>query len=132
MKHLEFIQAVITRMATNSFTYKGWAITLVSGILALSKDIPPVALVLVGTAMVVLFWGLDAYYLRQERLYRCLWSESVDEKSTLFSMNASIYKKEVQGWWRTLLTSTILSLYLPLLSLVVGFGYYKSTLPPAS
>ena len=107
-------------------------ITLVSGILALSKDIPPVALVLVGTAMVVLFWGLDAYYLRQERLYRCLWSESVDEKSTLFSMNASIYKKEVQGWWRTLLTSTILSLYLPLLSLVVGFGYYKSTLPPAS
>ena len=30
MKHLEFIQAVITRMATNSFTYKGWAITLVN------------------------------------------------------------------------------------------------------
>jgi transposase len=28
LKHLEFIQTVITRLATNSFLFKGWAITI--------------------------------------------------------------------------------------------------------
>jgi len=30
VKHLEMIQAVIARMATNSFMFKGWAVTLVA------------------------------------------------------------------------------------------------------
>ena len=39
IKHLEMIQAVINRMASNSFMLKGWALTLVAGIMALSaKD----------------------------------------------------------------------------------------------
>jgi hypothetical protein len=28
LKHLEFIQAVISRMSTSSFIFKGWAITI--------------------------------------------------------------------------------------------------------
>jgi len=32
IKHLEMIQGVINRMASNSFALKGWAVTLVSGI----------------------------------------------------------------------------------------------------
>lgn len=36
IKHLEFIQAVITRMGTNSFLVKGWALTLAAAFLALS------------------------------------------------------------------------------------------------
>lgn len=39
LKHLEMIQAVINRMANNSFMLKGWTVTLVAGIFALaSKD----------------------------------------------------------------------------------------------
>jgi hypothetical protein len=37
MRHLEMIQAIITRMASNSFMLKGWAVTLVSGIFVLSS-----------------------------------------------------------------------------------------------
>lgn len=38
-KHLEFIQTTISRMANNSFLLKGWAITLVAALFALSaKD----------------------------------------------------------------------------------------------
>ena len=37
LKHLEFIQGIITRMANNSFMLKGWAVTLVAGIFALSS-----------------------------------------------------------------------------------------------
>ena len=38
MKHLEFIQNVITRMNSNSFLIKGWAITLVSALFALAAN----------------------------------------------------------------------------------------------
>ncbi|WP_373482985.1 hypothetical protein [Acetobacterium sp.] len=38
-KHLEMIQSVISRMAGNSFTLKGWAVTLIAGIFALSETV---------------------------------------------------------------------------------------------
>ena len=38
LKHLEFIQSIITRMASNSFLLKGWAITIVSALIAISID----------------------------------------------------------------------------------------------
>ena len=34
-KHLEMIQNIIQRMATNSFMLKGWAVTLIVAILGL-------------------------------------------------------------------------------------------------
>jgi len=37
IKHLEFIQTIINRMAANSFLIKGWAITLVAALFALSS-----------------------------------------------------------------------------------------------
>jgi hypothetical protein len=41
-KHLEFIQAIVTRMAGNLFFLKGWAITLIAGLFALAaKDAKP-------------------------------------------------------------------------------------------
>ena len=36
LKHLEFIQDVITRMNSNSFLLKGWCVTLMSVLFALS------------------------------------------------------------------------------------------------
>jgi hypothetical protein len=67
--HLEFIQGVIHRMARNSFLLKGWAVTLVSALLALSaggafrRDVIVAYLPLIG------FWMLDGYFLHQERLF---------------------------------------------------------------
>jgi hypothetical protein len=37
IRYLEMIQNVVTRMASCSFSLKGWAVTLVAGILALSS-----------------------------------------------------------------------------------------------
>jgi hypothetical protein len=67
LKHLEFIQAAISRMATNSFLFKGWAITIAAGLSAFgAADSKPVLLV-IALAPTVLFWGLDGYYLWLER-----------------------------------------------------------------
>lgn len=72
--HLGFVQNIITRMAGNSFLAKGWSMTLVSAILVLKPD----AVLGCWTAYLPLipaltFWGLDGYFLAQERLYRKLY-----------------------------------------------------------
>ena len=69
-KHLEFLQLALNRMASNSFILKGWNITLIVGLFALSlKDLSSSYLYL-AILPAFAFWGLDAYYLRQERLFR--------------------------------------------------------------
>src|ERR1700692_1358985 len=75
LKHLEFIQAVIARMATNSFLFKGWAITIaaaLSAFAAVDQKKPLLAIALISTVM---FWGLDGYYLWLERCFRILYSK---------------------------------------------------------
>lgn len=56
LTHLEMIQAVITRMAGNSFARKGWAVTLVAGLFALYKIILgfylPLAVVTAGIIII--------------------------------------------------------------------------------
>ncbi|WP_118802756.1 hypothetical protein [Haemophilus haemolyticus] len=75
IKYLEFIQSVITRMSSNSFSLKGWSVTLVSGILALANKDANKGYFLVVYIPVLFFWLLDSYYLHQERLYRALYDE---------------------------------------------------------
>jgi hypothetical protein len=67
LKHLEFIQAVIARMATNSFLFKGWAITIAAGLSAFAAVDTKAALITIALVTTVLFWGLDGYYLWLER-----------------------------------------------------------------
>jgi hypothetical protein len=87
---LEMIQRVIARMAQNSFYLKGWCLTVVVGTLALGQDPLVAALALPA---IVLFWALDAYYLRLERAYRCLhrWvaENRLSSEAELFALNAS-------------------------------------------
>jgi hypothetical protein len=75
IEELKLVQAVVTRMAQNSFFIKGWAITLIGVMLALNKD------ALLGNAqnwflcllisiVIYCFWYLDAYFLRLERIFR--------------------------------------------------------------
>lgn len=118
-KHLEMIQGVITRMNTNSFMLKGWAVTLVAGIFALASKETNEFYFLIAFIPVIIFWGLDAYYLLQERLYRALYNyvRKLEEKDIDFSMNAKRKKfsKEKSNTYSSCLGSiTILCFYLPL------------------
>ena len=75
LKHLEMVQSVINRMANNSFMLKGWAVTLVAGIFVLAGKDTDKLYFLVAYIPVIVFWGLDSYYLLQERLYRGLYEK---------------------------------------------------------
>lgn len=94
IKHLEFIQNVITRMNANSFQIKGWTITIVSALLAIYASSSNVAYIFVAIAPTLLFWFLDAYYLQQETKYRKLYESAIAENTVIspFNMNASGFK----------------------------------------
>jgi len=112
IKHLEFIQSVITRMNTNSFQVKGLAITLVSAILAFAASTKEYNMLILAVIELVVFWHLDAYYLHQERLFRELYKEATGGNVNLIevpkvdreSQNSSeeTGKKKCKKWWRGL------------------------------
>ncbi|MCQ2335869.1 MAG: hypothetical protein MJ010_01650 [Paludibacteraceae bacterium] len=122
IKHLEFIQNVITRMNTNSFQLKGWMITIVSALLALYANSENVLYIFVAIAPVIIFWCLDAFYLKQEKLYRKLYQEIVNNNNvTLFDMNASKYEV---CYCKVFWSKTIAGLYCTIAVLLILLGLF--------
>lgn len=113
LKYLEFIQAIITRMNSNSFMLKGWCVTLVSALFALAaKDSSPMY-VLVAYIPIPAFWLLDGYYLSQERQYRALYKTATecDPTHVDFSLDARSYNHGRNTWSATLFSPTIAIFY---------------------
>ena len=72
IKHMELIQGVINRLATNSFQMKGWSVVLVAAILVLLARENKLYAAYIALAPILVFWALDGYFLWQERLPRPL------------------------------------------------------------
>lgn len=121
LKHLEMIQAVINRMASNSFVFKGWAVTIVAGLSAFATRDSNKKLLLIALAATLLFWAVDAYYLSLERGYRKLYS-SVARMSVNkidFSMKLSDYSK-MQAWGLAIVAPILLIFYGTASILIIG------------
>ena len=73
LKRLEFIQAIISRMANNSFLLRGWVVTLVVALFALEKSSSNGRFLFIANYPILIFWLLDGYFLSQERLFRALY-----------------------------------------------------------
>jgi len=71
---LQMIQAAITRMSNYGFTLKGWGVTLVAALLALSvgKDSNS-NIAMLGVLVSIVFWGLDGWFLQTETRFRNLY-----------------------------------------------------------
>lgn len=88
IKHLEMIEAVIDRMAQNSFHLKGWAVTIVSLISAILISGNDRRLMILLLLPLISFWILDAHYLQLERKYQILYRNVIDDDSDAeFSMD---------------------------------------------
>jgi hypothetical protein len=72
VRHLEMIQGVISRLGTDSFLVKGWAVTLSGAFLGFAIQGEASGLALAALLPALLMWGLDAYFLSVERLFRAL------------------------------------------------------------
>ncbi len=97
LKHLEFIQAAITRMANHSFLLKGWGATIIAALLALGSKDSERSLVYAGIVPVALFSILDAYYLCKERDFRCLYDLVREESTKVPPLSMTLPEGETQA-----------------------------------
>jgi len=123
LKHLEFIQNIISRMAGSLFFLRGWTITLIGALLALfSKNNSPDYVFYFLIVVVLIFWFLDGYFLSQERSYRDLYNHvrKLKDEDIDFSMDISEYQKYKKN---TLIYSmfslTLLIFYIPLVGAAI-------------
>jgi len=90
IRHLEAIQAIITRQAGNSFALKALTGTITAAVIAYAgaTAIPAPGMLVAGILPAFVFWLMDAKYLQQERQFRRLYDavrrDQIDEP---FSMN---------------------------------------------
>lgn len=124
IKHLEFIQSVITRMNQNSFLIKGWAVTLVSALYALAAKDADLNFVIISYIAIIAFWFLDALYLSMERQYRALYNVAVKGDVSLFDMNAKPYAVGKNTWQVAFISITIVFFYglLAAIALIAMFA----------
>jgi hypothetical protein len=126
LKHLEFIQQAINRMASNLFFLKGWTVTLIAALFALSaKDARPVY-ALIAYISAFMFWMLDAYFLSQERRFRSLYDHvrSLAESQIDFSMNTEPFKKEPRNRvWHAFFSLTLRVYYGSLIATMLIVMY---------
>ena len=95
-KEIDIIQGIINRMASNSFLIKGWAITVVVATLIFEGKTDDVWIAFIP---LIFFWGIDAYFLRQEKLFRKLYgwvvSNRLSSDEYLLDMNTARFENEV-------------------------------------
>lgn len=129
IKHLEFIQNVITRMNTNSFQIKGWSVVISSALLAIYSSTENKNFFLVAAIPTLIFWFLDAYYLNQERKFRGLYNDVAGvtdkpKKIRAFEMRPDLYIGGKYSYWSSFFSITILKMYLSMIVILVGIFLY--------
>ncbi|MFZ1791547.1 MAG: hypothetical protein WAT92_24685 [Saprospiraceae bacterium] len=117
LKHLEFIQNIITRMNSNSFMIKGWAVTLIAAILIFADKTNSKDYLIVPLVAIILFFLLDAYYLCMEKQYRALYNKIVTmtEDEIDFTIDASPFKISI---YDAIKSPSIWLLYVLLIGLI--------------
>ena len=122
--HLQMLQAVINRMAANSFHLKGWSVVLVAALFALAAGDSEKAFIYLAYFPALAFWGLDGYFLRQGRLFRKLYDRVrlLEPEKVDFSMDTSVVASEVNSWLKVVFSKTLRSLITPRFT---GRCYYR-------
>ena len=136
VKHLEMIQAVIKRLAINSFLVKGGSIVFVitSQVLFVSyvfsafhEDIHLTgedSFAIAEAAMLIFFifgfWILDGFFLWQERLFRHLYDTVRKQDDTDFNMDIGNYKS---SWLSAIFSGTLVIFYT--IEIVLFFSYQQ-------
>lgn len=135
-QYLQMLQSIIERMAANSANCKTWMVSIVTAFLALVGTLSSLnGWILLGVLPVILFWFLDAYYLKIERGFRNREQEyinevnntSVDDRIIVPIYNFKVlYKnkddegqgyKSTKGVWRS--NSVFWFYFIPLLVIII-------------
>lgn len=87
-KHLDFIQAVVTRMSAASTSTKAWLLPVVTAAYGYGMTQNAWSVIALGLGALILFMFLDAHYLDREMAYRSLYDAVARNKGIpLFSLD---------------------------------------------
>ena len=127
--HLSIMQAVIARMAEGSRSSKTWCITIVSAILVLGAGMTNFDNLWIAYVPLVLFLGLDMYYLSLERRFRVSYNAFLQRlrhgkvaSTDLFEVKPS--GSPLSSWVTTFTSFSIWPFYLVLTG-VIGFVWWR-------
>ena len=120
-KHLELIQGVVNRLSTNSFLLKGWSVVLISALFALSVGGSNPAFVFLAYIPAFVFWGLDGYFLWEEKKFRKLYDHvrQLEEAEIDFSMDTTGVKDQAGTWWGATGSKTLVPFHGVLIGAIV-------------
>lgn len=121
LKHLDFIQQAVNRMASNLFLLKGWTVTLIAALFALAAKDSKDVYFLIAYFPPLMFWVLDGYFLSQERRFRALYDHvrKLDEDAIDFSMDAQRFKgNDGCSWPGAMFSKTLLIYYGSLVAIM--------------
>lgn len=122
IEEVKLIQDIIKRMASNSFNVKTWAITLIVATLLFKGNDKHIFIAFIP---LFAFWYLDAYYLRQERLFREIhkWITiyRIDNEDKLFDFNPTKFTDKVQSTKRIMWSISILPFYGSIFLMLVTY-----------
>jgi hypothetical protein len=111
IKHLEFIQNIIARFNTNSFFIKGWTVTLISALFALSSKDANQKYIVVSLIGIISFWILDGFFISKERQFRALYNKVAQTEEVDFMMNISEFEKDNMTWICGVFSKTLIPFY---------------------
>lgn len=125
-KEIDLIQKVIGRMGNNSFLIKGWGTTLIVASLLLSDT---VYYHFVAFLPLIVFWYLDSYFLRIEKLYRNLYNWLIVNRMKgsefLLDMDSKSlekrFGKDTAKLRRVMFSKTLFAFYGLLLVIIIIF-----------
>jgi len=128
VKHLELIQDIIKRLATNSFQMKSWMLVIATALLGTYANTNNKLLILLAIFPTVMFWGLDAYFLQQERKFRGLYSDvaGISDNPKIvkpFEMPTNLYKEEKHSFGNVFGSVTLVTLYLSVIVILLGIYF---------
>ena len=119
-------------MAANSFLLKGWSVTLSAALISLAagKDANRKFVILAVFAP-VLFWGLDVYYLHQERLFRALYDRirlmaNADwQAHGRFDMSTQALQNAVASWCEMIREPVVYGVHLLVIVIVAAILVFE-------
>src|SRR5687767_5938331 len=99
-------------MATNSFLFKGWAITIAAALSGFGVTHSRRALLGIALISTLVFWGLDAYYLWLERSFITLYNKVAKKDESEIDFSMTIDKSDaLRRWSRTCLRTHLWLFY---------------------
>jgi len=105
-------QEIIKRMSGNSLSVKTWTMTLIVATLIFKGNHDHVFIAFIP---LIVFWVLDAYYLRQERLFRknheWIINHRLTSEEKIFDLNTKSLEDKVDSIYRIMFSISVLPFY---------------------